>query len=79
MLAEFSVDSIFFFFLLFIFNFCIFKLIKNLLEKEYNFMEIMDEAKLFLKSFLNLFGISVIVLRCGSVFRHSSDVLPYCR
>ena len=42
-------------------------------------MEIMDLAILVLKSFLNLFRISVIILGCGSVFRHNSDVLSYCR
>ena len=52
---------------------------KNLQEKDYNFMEIMDLAILVLKSFfLNLFRISVIILRGGGVFRHSSDVLSYC-
>ena len=42
-------------------------------------MEITDLAILVLKSFLNLFRISVISLRCGSVFRYSSDVLSYYR
>ena len=41
-------------------------------------MEITDLAILVLKSFLNLFRISVIILRGGVVFRHSSDVLSYC-
>ena len=42
-------------------------------------MEITDLAILVLKSFLNLLRISVIILRDGGVFRHSSDVLSYCR
>ena len=42
-------------------------------------MEITDFAILVLKSFLNLFRISVIILRGGGVFRHSSDALSYCR
>ena len=41
-------------------------------------MEITDLAILVLKSFLNLFRISVIILRSGGVFKHSSDVLSYC-
>ena len=41
-------------------------------------MEITDLAKLVLKSFLNLFRFSAIILRVGGVFRHSSDVLSYC-
>ena len=42
-------------------------------------MEITDLAILALKSFLNLFRISEIILPGGGVFRHSSDVLSYCR
>ena len=42
-------------------------------------MEITDLAILVLKSFLNWFRISVIILRGGGVFRYSSDVLSYCR
>ena len=37
-------------------------------------MEITDLAILVFKSFLNLFRISVIILRGGGVFSHSSDV-----
>ena len=47
---------------------------KNLWEKDYNFMEILDLAKLFLKSFKR-----VIILQCGGVFKHNSDVLSYWR
>ena len=42
-------------------------------------MEITDLAILVFKSFLNLFRISVIILRDEGVFRHSSDILSYCR
>ena len=52
---------------------------KKLYEKNNNFMEITDLAILVLKSFLNLFRISLIILRGEGVFRHSSDVLSYCR
>ena len=42
-------------------------------------MEITDLAILVLKSLLNWFRISVIILQGGGVFRHSSNVLSYCR
>ena len=69
-----KIRKLFLFVVYFIFFFCIFNLIKILLEKEYNSMEILDLAKLFLKSFNR-----VIILRCGGIFRHNSDVLSYWR
>ena len=78
MLVDFHVDMEIKFLFIFSFYVCIFLMI-NSEEKDYNLMEIMDLAKLVLKSFLNLFRISVIILCCGSVFRHNSDVLSSCR
>ena len=80
MLVNFNVDMKRKFLFIFSFYFCIFIFFnEKFIGERLQFYGNYGLGYISFEEFSNLFRILVIILRGGGVFRHSSDVLSYCR